>query len=319
MSETLRFFHDFAPWLAEPSVQAGLIVAFLFLGLVLLSRRRVAGPRQVPAPPGRQAWDGDGGSVELGSGVSLRFVPIHAGSFRMGSRGYHRDEEPEHEVEIREGFYAAVTPVTQEQFTVWTSSPAYDEWWRTRGQKLGIEERHRNHFSEGGPGLPAERVTWHEAVAYCAWLTPLLPPGCRAFLPTEEQWEFMARARSDTEYANGDGEAALREIGWFDGNSDGRTHSVAQFPPNVWGLHDCHGLVNEWTSTPWDADAYRVPESAAPDEPGLPRVIRGGSWFGTAWICRSVIRYWGVPWVRNAGQGFRVCVSPGPAEAEPLS
>ena len=75
----------------------------------------------------------------------------------MGARGYRREEEPVHEVEITEDFYLGIYPVTQIQFRAWT-------------QAQGI--KHKNHF-EGKEQHPAENLTWFEARRYCNWLTQL--------------------------------------------------------------------------------------------------------------------------------------------------
>jgi formylglycine-generating enzyme required for sulfatase activity len=61
----------------------------------------------------------------------------------MGSRGLHAPEEPIHLVQIVESFWMAKTPVTQEQFAVWT--------------RIGRFER-KNHF-DGRPARPAGRTT----------------------------------------------------------------------------------------------------------------------------------------------------------------
>jgi sulfatase-modifying factor enzyme 1 len=114
----------------------------------------------------------------LTEGVEMTFQRIPAGEFRMGARGEYRSEEPIHRVRITRPFYLGTFPVTQAQFAAWT-------------QSVGIE--HKNGFL-GNPSHPAESMEWHQAVAFCDWLTqtclrqtlePQLSPGCAAGLPTE--------------------------------------------------------------------------------------------------------------------------------------
>jgi len=313
---------DLLPW---AGAAAGLVFV-LFVGLLVRLRGRPAEKQASGGSAATAEPSGDLPPIDLGGGVSISFVPIRPGAFVMGSRGYERDEEPMHEVTIAESFYAAVTPVTQAQFARWTESEAYVAWWKAEGSKLGSEDgrRHRNHFPQPGlspppevedPGtLPAERVTWYEAEAFCRWLTERLPEGRTARLPTEEEWEYFARAGSDTEYATGDGEAVLDETGWYEGNSGKRTHPVGWKAANRWGLHDCHGLVHEWTASLWCSDAYR--EAVPPPTDDHPRrVNRGGSWCPTAGHCRAAPRGRGGPLGRYPLQGFRVCLVPGPADA----
>lgn len=277
--------------------------------------------------------------VNLAKGVVMTFQSIPPGCFRMGSRGWAPREEPVNRVRIAHEtsdsvvrpFYMGTYPVTQ--FAAW-------------------KPEHENGFPNK-PDRPAERVTWDEAMAFCGWLTSgrgrEFPPGYVATLPTEAEWEYACRVvatesteegpraiASETEYHTGDGEAALREAGWFDGNSGTETHSVGEKVANGVGLHDMHGKVWEWCWDAYDDDAYRTrvdgvidpgngererwlrdgPSLAASKELIPVRVIRGGSWEHTARDCWSACRFWWRPGLRVWDQGFRVCLVPGPLTEE---
>ncbi len=252
-----------------------------------------------------------------GGTMAFRFIP--PGKFWMGSRGYYGDEEPRHQVEITRGFWLGETPVTQRQFAAWTAAGRIE---------------HKNGFS--GLERPAESLSWREASQFCGWLAETrgreFPEGAGlACLPTEAEWEYACRAGSESEYAEGDGEEALREAGWFAGNASGETQPVGAKRANAFGLFDMHGNVEEWCHDVWEADAYRgrlervadpgFDARAADWEAGLlkmlkaddPRVLRGGSWIGSAGDCRSAFRDGNGPDERFGYFGFRVCLVPGPA------
>jgi formylglycine-generating enzyme required for sulfatase activity len=255
-------------------------------------------------------------------GVEMAFRLIPAGAFRMGSRGNYPAEEPGHQVRIAQPFWLAETPVTQAQFALWTEAE-------------GIE--HGNHF-KGHPDRPAQNVDWRQAAGYCCWLTGVqagkLPKTPHddwfACLPTEAEWEYACRAGSETDYFNGDGEAALVEVGWYNGNSGGETHAVDEPVGGrvEVGLRGLHGNVWEWCHDGWDAAAYRrqvegdedqwhrarASDNASRREEMLQhsrhRVLRGGSWIDAAGLCRSASRLGWPPADRYRYFGFRVCMAP---------
>ena len=229
-------------------------------------------------------------------------------SFWMGERGQNNDQEPRHRVIIPAPFYLGVFPVTQAQFAA-------------------FKPDHKNGLP-GKPEHPAERMDWHEAVAFGEWIneTPelraQLPAGFRACLPNEAQWEYACRAGTETEYSSGDGAAALAEVGWFEGNAGGSTHPVGMLKASAWGLHDLHGNVWEWCADDYDDTAYAQRAdgwnaavwSTAEDAPlrVMRRVVRGGSWVDSARGCRSACRVGRRPRDRLGSRGFRLCLSPVP-------
>ena len=208
--------------------------------------------------------------VPLGEGEEIRFLPIPAGSFRMGQRGGIADEEPMTEVQVA-AFWMAETPVTQKQYRL-MAAQCLGELEKIEGNK-GIEP---SHF-KGKPDSdqrPVENVNWHEARVVAHWLSQRmrelgkLPEGFRVNLPGEAQWEYACRAGSEREYWNGDGEAALMEVGWYEENSGRETHAVGKGVGHPWGLLDLHGNVNEWTLETYHDVAPRL---LVPGEEGMIR------------------------------------------------
>jgi formylglycine-generating enzyme required for sulfatase activity len=117
-----------------------------------------------------------------------------------------------------------------------------------------------------GDNLPVKRVSWLEAVEYCnrlslkEGLTPCYRGSVNDIscnwnadgyrLPTGAEWEYAAKEGNQGyltyEYA---GSNTVDAVGWYDGNSGGRTHPVGGKAPNSLGLYDMRGNVWEWC---WD-------------------------------------------------------------------
>jgi formylglycine-generating enzyme required for sulfatase activity len=155
---------------------------------------------------------------------------------------------------------------------------------------------------------PVEQVNHDDAEEFCRRLARKedLPEGSIR-LPTEAEWEYAARAGSDSPPELGDG---LASQAWFQKNAKDRTHPVAQKKQNAFQLYDMAGNVwewcHDWYSEPYFDVAQRDP--AGPHHPGKPamRVLRGGSWIGSEDACRPTDRYAAVPDERINCHGFRI-------------
>jgi formylglycine-generating enzyme required for sulfatase activity len=229
------------------------------------------------------------GSVRLNPKDDLNYVWIPPGTFQMGcSPGdteCNDDEKPAHQVTISKGFWLGQTPVTV---------AAYKRFVSETSREMPPTPR----FNEGWNNalMAIVNVTWDEAQAYCAWA------GGR--LPMEAEWEYAARGGT-TEARYG----PLDEIGWYEGNSGGRTHEVGVKRPNRLGLFDMLGNVWEWVNDWYDAKYREQSPSADPPGPskGEARVLRGGGWDGNPGDLRAANRLRGEPDVRGDSIGFR-CV-----------
>ncbi|MCB9545139.1 MAG: formylglycine-generating enzyme family protein [Myxococcales bacterium] len=262
----------------------------------------------------------------------------HAGRPAEPGRG---DHEPPRTATVPDALWVMETEVTQGQwFAVMQTRPAY--------------------FAACGDDCPVERVSWYEAIAFAnalsqaEGLTPAyrvgpargtpgrgLAPGTPwatgTFryatvgrvagasgyrLPTEPEWEWLARAgTTGAIYAGffeirGENDApALDPIAWYAGNSGlprgydssgwsamqrparrSGTHPVGQKAANPWGLRDVLGSVYEWC---W-------PEPAGSRR----RPIRGGSWSSVAREVRAAHRVLVVPARRDANLGVRLVRAP---------
>ncbi|HTU23246.1 MAG TPA: formylglycine-generating enzyme family protein [Gemmataceae bacterium] len=215
--------------------------------------------------------------------AEMKFAWIPPGSFLMGGNGV--DDNPQHRVTISKGFWMGIFPVTQSQ---WQAVMGY------------------NPSNFRGGERPVEMVSWDDCQEFCATMAKLTGKPIR--LPTEAEWEYACRAGTTGEYFSGNGEEALKTIGWYGGNSGNQTHVVGEKKaPNPWGLYDVHGNVWEWCQdlyAPLGNDNITDPINL---KNGDARVVRGGSWSGNAEGCRAACRHWSAPAARGNDFGLRVC------------
>ncbi|MCB9788213.1 MAG: SUMF1/EgtB/PvdO family nonheme iron enzyme [Deltaproteobacteria bacterium] len=209
------------------------------------------------------------------------------------------DERPQHAVTITRSYRMMVVPVTNAMYRAFHREFAFETWKGVPQEALALH--------------PAVNVSWHDAVAFCRWLSSRVPGFEGARLPTEAEWERAARGGKDTRYWSGDEVADLERVGWFKENSEGRTHRVAEKPQgtNDFGLYDIHGNVWEWTADAWLRDYRDEPATdpagaAVASVHGEVRVGRGGSFWNTADGCRSACRLRHLPSYRDRYLGFRV-------------
>jgi formylglycine-generating enzyme required for sulfatase activity len=244
------------------------------------------------------------------------YVRIEPGEFTMGSPedelrlGLGRfGDETQHRVTITRAFALKATEVTQAE-------------WRS---VMGTDP---SGFADCGDTCPVEQVSWFDAVDYVNRVSDAegLPrcyadddertfagPACLGYrLPTEAEWEYAARAGTQTAYHTGvntqtdcNDDPNLNSAGWYCGNSGDTTHPVGQKQVNAWGLYDMHGNVWERVQD-WYA-AYPAGAAVDPAGPasGEVRVSRGGSWFNDAQFARSAYRSGYAPADRRSSLGFR--------------
>ena len=227
--------------------------------------------------------------------LSMEMLWVKPGTFEMGSRSSEKnraDDETPHTVTLSQGFYLGKHEVTQ------------SEWEKVMGSNP-------SHFN--GADRPVERVSWTAVTSFCEKLTELerkagrLPSGMSYQLPTEAQWEYACRAETKTAYTFGDsltsGQANIS------GGPD-ETTDVGKYPANAWGFHDMHGNVWEWCAD-WYGDypAGAVRDPVGPAD-GSIRVLRGGSWYFSAYSARSADRSRDGPAFSINFLGFRLSLRP---------
>jgi formylglycine-generating enzyme required for sulfatase activity len=258
--------------------------------------------------------------VDLGQGLAMQFVLIPAGEFVMGDQAGHPDERPLSMVKIERPFWMGRFEVTNEQYGRFDA--AHDSG---AEPTMGLKWSLGDFPPLNQPRQPVCRVSWHEAAAFCRWLSART--GKVFALPTEAQWEWACRAGTDTAMSFGPlgadqkvyanladasllGLCRMELVGPFlpSDPADDRaavSATVGSYQPNAWGLHDMHGNVAEWTASAYVPYPFVAadPRHAALD---ARRVVRGGSWSDQAKCARSGYRLSYHPWQRIFNVGFRV-------------
>ena len=230
-------------------------------------------------------------------------VVIPSGSFQMGCVSEidcFDDQKPVHEVTLPQHFAVSKFEITFEDFDRFADENQLDDegWGRER--------------------QPAINVSWTDAKDYAAWLSS--QTGRRYRLLTEAEWEYAARAGSETKYHFGDREPELCDYAnvWDKdaGNGDApcsdgaglQTADAGSYEPNAFGLHDMHGNVYEWVEDCWNASYSGAPSdgSAWLDGDCSKRVLRSSSWLDYPRDARTAIRVRFAQGLRNSVTGIRL-------------
>jgi formylglycine-generating enzyme required for sulfatase activity len=222
-----------------------------------------------------------------------QMVEIPAGTFQMGDivGDGIECERPVHTVRITKPFAIGRFEVTFDE---------YDQFAAARGRELPGDK------GWGRGRLPVINVSWNDATDYAEWLSQQTAKRYR--LPTEAEWEYAARAGTETAYWWGNEvKPGLATTRW-DGK---RTSPVGTFQPNRFGLYDTAGNVWEWLEDCWHENYNGAPADGSPwKEVGGgdcgQRVIRGGSWSSIPDLLRSSFRYGGGADGRYGDIGFRL-------------
>ena len=154
-----------------------------------------------------------------------------------------------------------------------------------------------------------EKVTWQDAMEFCARLSRLT--GRKYRLPSEAEWEYSCRAipnpvaKKSKPFHFGEtltsnlANYRAKEIYQQEAKGEYReeTTPVRSFPPNAFGLYDMHGQVWEWCEDDWHDNYKGAPtdgsawtETGKKAQKSPKSVLRGGSWFLNPVDCRSACR-----------------------------
>jgi formylglycine-generating enzyme required for sulfatase activity len=235
----------------------------------------------------------------IGEALPLHMVLVPGGTFMMGSPeadpDRSDDEVPHHKVNLS-AFFMGRYPITQAQWKAVSALP----------QKARELKPEPSNFK--GDNRPVEQVNWYEAVEFCDRLAKATGRPYR--LPSEAEWEYACRAKTQTPYYFGT--KITEELGNYDGRE---TTAVDHFGiGNAFGLSDMHGNVFEWCQDHWHSNYDGAPENGSAwltENETASRLLRGGSCFTDPRNCRSAYRSFNDPGYRTYDLGFRVvCFAP---------
>ena len=226
-------------------------------------------------------------------------VVVPSGDFMMGSPrsdgDRQDDEEPQHRVTIGSTFAVGVYEVT---FAEWDACVS----------RRGCGGYRPDDEGWGRSRRPVVNVSWNDAQSYVAWLSRETGESYR--LLSESEWEYVARAGTETRYWWGDDIGRNRAncescgSGW----DEESTAPKGSFAANGFGLHDVHGNVWEWVQDCRNESYDGAPDDGSSWDNGdcSERVLRGGSWDDHPVDLRAAARYADVTGNRDDYAGFRV-------------
>ena len=218
---------------------------------------------------------------------------LPAGTVTMGEQRGDRSERPVHKVSIKRPFAIGKYEVTIGQWNECVNAGACSY-----------------KAAKGGPSenSPVRDISWNDAQEYVRWLSRVTKQEYR--LPTEAEWEYSARANTQTRFWWGDtvgsGNANCKDCG---GKWDRSAPAeVDAYPPNPFGVYGANGGVWEWVTDCWHKSYHGAPNDGSSwDKPDCrENVIRGGSWRNDASYIHSASRFKYDTNVRYLLNGFRV-------------
>jgi hypothetical protein len=193
----------------------------------------------------------------------IDWVKIPAGKFLYG------EDKQEMELPI---FWIARYPVTYTQFQTFMDAPDgwhNPEWWQGLAASKDDKTPREQYFQYGNH--PRENVSWYAAMAFCRWLSAKIDQNIS--LPTEQQWEKVARSIDGRIYPWGDKFDGTC-LNWYESGIN-MTSAVGLFPrgQSQSKVFDMSGNVGEWCLTEYDNGQSKDISNSNR------RVFRGGSWY----------------------------------------
>jgi formylglycine-generating enzyme required for sulfatase activity len=248
-------------------------------------------------PAGTAFRDGEHGPI-------MRILP--QGAFLLGASPGDPDrtpvEGPQRRVEIPVPFAIGIFPVLVSEFMAVMGAPAAtpDDKPAARGWLGRLfggappPPIPAAASAPSNPALPITHVSLDDAQEFVVRLSAATAEPYR--IPSETEWEYACRARSQSRYSWGDTiDASKAAFAW---DSPGtRAPPIGPVEPgsfasNGFGLYDMHGNVREWTADLWHEsyDATPLDGSPATDGHGSMHVVRGGGWSDGPTLLRSSAR-----------------------------
>ncbi len=285
-------------------------------------------------------------TVLLPGGEPLHLVLIPPGMCTIGGGDDSYPGHPRRTFVLDQPLWMSAFEITNRQFRLFMPghNPRYYQKRVPHSDSQGLPLHE--------PDQPVVRVSWVEAMGFCRWLSE--HTGLAFDLPTEEEWEYAARAGSPSAFFFGDLDSDFSAFANLADISFGQalmppitgglehllpegarladtrfndhfivTAPVGNYTPNAWGLYDMHGNAAEWTKSLYMPARLATAGQQAQAErmcstEDVRRVVRGGSFFTPPRWAHAAIRRGHWPWHRVFDVGFRVVLrSSSPGVVEP--
>lgn len=218
-------------------------------------------------------------------------VSLPGGTFTMGSSN-DESETPVHRVAIKP-FEISKFPIT------------IREWNECVAAKVC------QYVPSGDDDAPVINLSWSDTKQFLTWLSQITQKSFR--LPSEAEWEYAARAGTDTNYWWGDQlqEGMADCKGCVDTYDSTQPLKVGSLKPNPFGLYDMGGDVDQWVEDCWHSGYQGAPVDGSPwaDDSCLSHVVRSGSWKNDPSYVRPASRDHYDTDVRYPTHGFRIARS----------
>ncbi len=208
--------------------------------------------------------------------IAGNMIKISGGNFFLGCKKQcDNDNSPAIEVTVDE-FYLSKYEVTQEEYEA----------------VMGTNPSTYNDCKE----CPVENVSYYDAQKFIDKINGTYGTSYR--LPTEEEWEYAAKAGSEYKYSGGND---IIQVGVYRSNSNNGTQRAGSKNQNDFGLYDMTGNVHEWCNSLYSKDGYGSEKETTNE-----KIIRGGSWRSKSSDCRVDSRNKNMASIRNGWTGFRL-------------
>lgn len=303
---------------AKVSIAASVLV-FIFFYLFFLMNKTATGFNSLSADRSTQMT-----SASVNSVIPLEpdMIYLAGGRVGMGCIDNHINceaDERRHEVSI-EPFYIGIFEVTNQQIVPFLNALGTHKRKQDKHPLLEIKSEDRDShilYQDGAytvePGYenyPVIEISWQGAMLFSQWLSEVTGKPYR--LPTEAEWEYMARAGTNTQHPWGNtqwnGQANCDGCsGSWDNHSF--LQEVGSYTPNAWGIYDVLGNVWEWTCSAYSASYNGAELNCLDIDDDENIVLRGGSWFNDPWDARLSNRAYQQKWHQDYHSGFRIAMS----------
>ena len=268
-------------------------------------------------------------------------IIIASGSFLLGSDENSAlaqdNEQPRHRVTMEHGFGMGVKEVTVGEFRLFVDrskyktaaeldgkSSVYDETVGRLNSRLGADWEYDYRGKKAKEDMPVMHVNWYDAQSYVQWLAK--ETGKRYRLPSEAEYEYVARAGGNKTYWWGEGtppEVVENLTGERDSSPSKRIWGISfkrygdahwgpapsgSFIANPMGVHDISGNLSEWAEDCWHQNYVMAPvDGSAWVNPGCSRrVVRGGHWASAPDKTRAAYRISAKPDTYGPIVGIRI-------------